>query len=312
MLFKKRLIVFFLIFVCFGKVWAATYEEGYVAYSKQDYAQAIELWSSDELGSDARAQFSLGRLYMQGIGGKTDQIKAVEYYRKSAHLGHLSAQFNLGLAWFKGTAVGKNIDTAIYWWQLAAEAGHDGAQYNIGALLWQGQRVEQDQATAMEWFRKASKNKNTQAKRFLGSLFSPMQSELKDNLKYYRAKNAARTLSVVEELGLYKLAQQAYAKQDYQQAFKYWLPLASDGHPDSQFQVAMMYENGQGTDENFDKAISLYAKAANASQSDAQFRIGLYHIDESPEPNKTLGLYWIQSAADNDNQQAQAYLENNG
>lgn len=307
----KLLLVFSVVgLLSIGQAWAATYEEGYEAYKAEHYDSAAKIWSSEELGSDIRALFSLGRLYMNGKGVEVNQQKAVEYYQKAADGGHLSAQFNLGLAYFKGAGVSKNIEQAMALWRGAAEAGHDGAQYNVGALLWQGELVEQDQATAMEWFRQSSSNGNSQAKRFLGSLFSPMHSELRDNLTYYSEKNSSRTISVVEELGLYKLAQQAYSKQEFKQAFKYWLPLAEDGHPDSQFKVAMMYENGQGIEENFDEAIMLYQKAANAGQSDAQYRIGLYHMTESTEPNKTLGLYWIQSAADNNNLEAQAYLNN--
>jgi TPR repeat protein len=297
------------ILACFPAI-ADLYNDAYTAYKNEDYATAVSIWSSEELKTDPRALFSLGRLRMQGVGLEKDEALAVAYYLEAAEAGHLSAQFNLGLAYFKGRGVEKDTDKAMKWWAKAADAGHSSAQYNIGALLWEGRVVEQDQATAMKWFRTAMHNNNEQASTFLQSLFEPMYSELRENFKFYRDDTTVRDISLIEELGLFKLGQQAYSQGAYDQALKYWTPLAEDGHFDSQYFIAQLYEKGEGVKASFETALSMYEKAARAGQPDSQYRLGFYHINEAPETNRTLGLYWMQSAADNGHLEAQNYMKN--
>ena len=302
-------ILLLCVVVCYP-VFADLYDDAYNAYKNKDYEAAISIWSSDELKEDPRALFSLGRLHMQGVGLEKDEALAVEFYIAAAEGGHLSAQFNLGLAYFKGRGVDKDFDKAMEWWEKAADAGHSAAQYNIGALLWEGQVVEQDQATAMKWFRTAMHNNNEQASSFLQSLFEPMYSELRENFKFYRDDNTVRDISLIEELSLFKLGQQAYSQGEFDQALKYWTPLAKDGHFDSQYYIAQLYEKGEGVEASFETALPMYEKAARAGQADSQYRLGLYHINEAPDVNRTLGLYWMQSAADNGHLKAQDYMKN--
>jgi TPR repeat protein len=304
-----KIVVLILLSGVISLVHADLYEDAYTAYNNDQFEKAVQIWSSPELQDDARALFSLGRLYSKGEGVAQDLEKAVGYYQQAASLGHLSAQFNLGLAYYKGRGIDPDTEQAVSWWEKAAENGHDAAQYNLGALFWQGDKVPKDQATAMKWFRISLKNGNEQAAEFLYSLFEPMYTELKNNLDLYRNTGAERNISLIEELGMYKLAQQAYSEGSFEQAYQYWLPLAEDGHNDSQYRLGTLYESGEGVNKSFNKALQWYEKAAKTGQGEAQFRLGLYHMNEAPDVNKTLGLYWIQSAADNNNAQAQAFLD---
>ena len=288
---------------------ADLYDEAYAAYKNQEFTRAMEIWSSPELQDDSRAQFSLGRMYSKGEGVEVDGEKAVGYYQRAANLGHSPAQFNLGLAYYQGRGVETDIDQAVAWWQKAADNGHDAAQFNLGALLWQGDKVSKDQATAMKWFRTALHNGNQPAADFLYSLFEPMYSELTENLKFYTNAAEKPNLSLTGEGGTHKLAQQAYSEGGFEQAFKYWLPLAEDGNYESQFMLGTLYENGQGVKKDFAKALQWYEKAAIKGQGGAQYRLGLYHMNEAPDINKTLGLYWIQSAADNNYDKAIKFLD---
>ena len=197
-------------------------------------------------------------------------------------------------------------------WGKAAKADHAAAQYNIAALLWSGQEVPRDQAMAMKWFRISLANGSEQASDFLFSLFEPMYSELKENHELYRSSNTGRKIPLVEEMGMFKLAQQAMAAGSFDQAFNYWLPLAEDGHDESQFMIAGLYEHGQGVQTDMDEALKWYEAAAKSGLADAQFRLGLYHLNEAPGKNETLGLYWMQSAADNDLPAAIEFMKNGG
>ncbi|MGB5708280.1 MAG: tetratricopeptide repeat protein [Arenicellales bacterium] len=293
----------------YGSAYAG-YEEGLRAYAAKDFKSAAEEWSTPELEENSAAMFALGVMYMRGQGVGKDQKKGAEYYLKSASMGFSSAQYNLGLAYFAGKGVPQDIEKSRYWWRQAAEQNHPAAQYNLGAILWSGNGTVQDQAGAMHWFRKAKVNGNKDASTFLLTLFAPMYKELNaENLKL--ANDASEhNIPLIDQFGMYKLGLQATEKQQYEQAFAYWEPLARDGHLDSQYQIGRLYERGEGVGEDFNMALEWYQRAAQKGQGDAQFRIGLYHMNENPDKNEALGFYWIQSAADNGSDQAKSYIDN--
>jgi TPR repeat protein len=287
----------------------ADYDQGLQAYAAGNYSEAVTAWSEPALADNPQAQFALGVLHMRGVGVPRNEAAAVAFYRRAAQAGLASARFNLGLAYFAGTGVDRDPEQALQWWRQAANQGHVVAQYNLGALLWGGDGVQQDQARAMHWFRTARSNGSEDASGFLLTLFEPMYQELtEDTLERVRG-DSNRSIPLIDEFGLYKLGVQAIEKGDYAQAFGYWQPLAQDGHAESQYQVAQLYEHGRGVEENFDQAMVWYDRAAQQNHGEAQFRLGLYHINESPDPNEALGFYWIQSAADNGSTRARAYID---
>ncbi|MBX2869209.1 MAG: sel1 repeat family protein [Acidiferrobacterales bacterium] len=289
----------------------AGYEEGLKAYVRQDYSQALQVWSNPDLERDPEALFALGVMYIRGVGVEQDQKKGADLYLRSATLGFASAQFNLGLAYFAGRGLEQSFARAGFWWLKAAKQEHAVAQYNLAALLWGGQGMTQDQSRAMHWFRKAKENGSSDASNFLLTLFAPMYKELnEENLRVAR-QDGNRSIPLIDEFGMYKLGLQAVQKEQFQQAFGYWEPLATDGHVDSQYQIARLLESGKGVQKSFDKALDWYQRAAQKGQGDAQYRLGLYYMNESEEKNEALGFYWMQSAADNNSQPAKEFINAN-
>jgi TPR repeat protein len=288
----------------------AGYNDGLHAFTQKDYQTAMDQWSAPELNSNPDALFALGVMYFRGIGIDQNQAKGTDYYLRSAELGFSSAQFNLGLAFYSGSGVSQDRDKSQYWWLQAAGQDHPVAQYNLAAILWSGNGVNQDQARAMHWFRKSRENGNRDAANFLLTLYAPMYRELNADSLQLAANNTRRTISLIDQLGMYKLGLQAMEKRQYAQAFGYWEPLAMDGYEDSQYQIARLYEYGEGVEKDFANALNWYQRAAQKGQGGAQYRIGLYHINESPDKNEALGLYWMQSAADNDSVEAAMYINN--
>ena len=64
-------------------------------------------------------------------------------------------------------------------------------------------------------------------------------------------------------------AEAAYARGDYATAFKIWLPLAEQGSPQAQRNVARMYERGEWVAQDKQAATEWYQKAAEQSARDA-------------------------------------------
>jgi hypothetical protein len=63
-------------------------------------------------------------------------------------------------------------------------------------------------------------------------------------------------------------AETAYARGDYATAFKIWLPLAEQGSPQAQLNVARMYERGEWVAEDKQAAMEWYRRAADQGVRD--------------------------------------------
>ncbi|WP_348800510.1 tetratricopeptide repeat protein [Flavobacterium adhaerens] len=60
-------------------------------------------------------------------------------------------------------------------------------------------------------------------------------------------------------------------------AYKKFLAAAKEGHIDSQYNVALMYEKGMGVPKNLKEALIWYNKAAEQGNSNAQFNLGVLY-----------------------------------
>ncbi len=69
----------------------------------------------------------------------------------------------------------------------------------------------------------------------------------------------------------------AYAANNLPLAYKEFLAAAKEGHADSQFNVALMYEQGIGVGKDENEAVAWYAKSAAQGNSAAQFNLGVLY-----------------------------------
>ena len=69
----------------------------------------------------------------------------------------------------------------------------------------------------------------------------------------------------------------AYERKDYKTAYKLWLPLAEQGFAQAQFNLGVMYENGQGVHQDYKEAVRLYRLSAEQGHAKAQNNLGLMY-----------------------------------
>jgi len=69
----------------------------------------------------------------------------------------------------------------------------------------------------------------------------------------------------------------AYQRGDYATAFQLWRPLADQGDGSAQFNLGLMYAEGEGVPQDFVAAVAWYRKAADQGYARAQFKLGLMH-----------------------------------
>ncbi|QPB43699.1 sel1 repeat family protein [Rodentibacter haemolyticus] len=70
-------------------------------------------------------------------------------------------------------------------------------------------------------------------------------------------------------------------KQDYANTFRWAKKLAEQGVAQAQFNLGLMYANGQGVKQDDTQAVYWYQKAAEQGVADAQVNLGLMYEKES-------------------------------
>lgn len=94
-----------------------------------------------------------------------------------------------------------------------------------------------------------------------------------------------------------KDARNAYRHGQYEDAVAILLPMAEQGNPVAQFNVAVMYDDGIGLPQNFPLALRWYKRAAEAGLVDAQYMTGRFYGRGRGTPqNPGKALFWFDLA----------------
>lgn len=116
---------------------------------------------------DAKAQYDLANMYMDGKGVEQEFDKAMRLYELSASQGCVEAQHYLGVIYDKGRGTSRDDVKARKWYCLAAEGGSSLSQYNCAVFLLQGRGGAQDRETAIVWLKKSADQGYQEAARAL-------------------------------------------------------------------------------------------------------------------------------------------------
>jgi TPR repeat protein len=101
----------------------------------------------------------------------------------------------------------------------------------------------------------------------------------------------------------------ALAKKDYKTALNYFQQGAKEGHAVAEYQLALLYEKGQGIQRNAAQACFWYEQAANHGSARAQFALGFLHTQGQLKPlNFMEAARWFEQAARQGDAEAQYNL----
>jgi formylglycine-generating enzyme required for sulfatase activity len=90
----------------------------------------------------------------------------------------------------------------------------------------------------------------------------------------------------------------AYNKGDYVTALLEFQPLAEDGDPSSQYNIALMYAKGRGVPKDYKQALDWYSKAAEQGHVHAQHNLGfLYASGQGVSQDYIRAYAWWSLAA---------------
>ena len=179
---------------------------------------------------------------------------AIEWYEKAAQQNHFHAQKALGVLYHCYTIDGAREDAlkAVFWFRKAAERGDAEAQAELATYLCDEKYVEHDYEQAKYWSLKAAEQNN------------PL---------------AMFTLSFLYEKHFH----------DPRLSFDWCRKGAELGDVTCQKRLGTMYEEGFGTEADYEKALYWYRKAAEQGDKSAAERIPeiekkLEKADQKPVP----------------------------
>jgi TPR repeat protein len=149
---------------------AAPYDDALVASEQHDFAKARELFAEAAQAGDARAQFNLGRMYLDGEGGPRDCARALMWSERAAEQGIPGAQYNIGRMYDEGLGVRRNALRGATWYRKAAARGFSSAQVALGDMYATGRGAPSDPKRAAELYGAAAEQGDAAAEFKLATL----------------------------------------------------------------------------------------------------------------------------------------------
>lgn len=200
---------------------------------------------------------------------------------RAAKRGNPEQQAAMGMRYLEGIGVKQNPEKAIAWYRKAAEQGWREAQVNLGLLLLRGEGVEANPEEAKRWFLKVVE-----------------RGQKANDLEPVRAAWAMATFN----LGWMALMEQKFSEAAnwFRQATerKCYLKEGALASAMAQCNLAWLYAEGRGVEQNPEEAAKRYRISAKAGYAEAQYQLGLLlaqgkGVPRDPEEAKV----WFQKAA---------------
>lgn|GEM_PF-1778899 len=158
--------------------------------------------------------------------------------------------------------------------KVAAEKNDPNAQYVLGMQYLTGLSISkdpgeniQDEKLAFKWFSRAAEMGNEKAMFQLSLIFNEGRIQPKnDKLAFSWMEKSAKKgyKDAKTQLGLYHLLGTGCNKDSFK-AIRYFLETANEGSSLASYFLAICYENGEGTPQNYYEAYTWYSVAVALS-----------------------------------------------
>ena len=125
---------------------------------------------------------------------------------------------------------------------------------------------------------------------------------MKNLFKYISLFIVTLVMSSATASADYQEGLDAYDAGDYATAMKEWRPLAEQGNANAQYNLGVMYANGNGVPQDDVEAVKWYRLAADQGDADAQYNLGVMYANGTGVPQDDVEAYkwWNLAAAQGD------------
>jgi uncharacterized protein len=173
------------------------------------------------------------------------------------------------LKYDKGQGVVQNYAEAAKWYHRAADQGSSVAQFNLGLMYDSGKGMVKDYVQAHMWISLARAHTNVDGE----TKYAAMRDRVAAKMTPAQVAEAQR------------------------RAARWYLKSAEQGKSWDQFNLGVMYDNGQGIERDHVEAAKWYRKAADQGFEEAQFHLGLkYESGQGVEKDYVQAHMWLTLA----------------
>jgi TPR repeat protein len=235
--------------------------------------QEIYNWLSNNQ-NDSNSIYLLGYFNYYGIITSINKQKACELYQKAVELENVVAQLVLASIYIEGKGIKKNPNKAFELSKKLAKKGNPNGINRLGYCYSMGVGTEIDMKKAFKLYQKAAKSGNIRAQCNLINLYLDGEGTEKDYDKAFELSNkAAEEHSDGMNLLGYCYNNGIGTSIDKKKAFELFQKAANLECCDAQYNLALMYEGGEGIKQNINQAIFWYKKSANQGFSNAHNKL---------------------------------------
>ena len=263
---------------------------------KQDINKALKWFERAAKQNHARAQYQLGKMYLHGEQVKQDRQQAFIYLSRAAENNELDAQYELANYYLQGNPGDKEYKQAVKWLRRAVTRDHVRAHYGLGKLVYEGKGIQANPREAIELLSVAADNGLLDASRYLNQINenNPDIANVLNNDKPVTTPSSSvssgdappRTETTMSKTTLQQTKTQPSASEYYRmglsaltadgskrqvdKAAEYFQKAAKENHGKAQYQLAKLYQQGIGVEQNQELHRQWLEKAAHAGVLSAQ------------------------------------------
>jgi hypothetical protein len=294
-------------------------------YFKQNY----EILLSEAESKDPVSMHILGTYFYYGFYVQRYIFKAIEWFLKAAELGYSDSQYMLGMIYETIGHDDKQLASSKHYYELAAKQDHPYAQYALGILAieeerWKDAELYLEKAAnqqyglaayslamlyqerdpkhpikAFEWFMVAAKQGNTQAEYYVGMYYQNgkgVPQNMDQAIHWFEKAAIKKEKNALYHLAMILIKQE---EKDYVTIAKLLEQASAQDHAHAQYNLAVMYQKGDGVEQSMQKSFFWYEKAANAGLAIAQYNLGMIYFEgKIVEKDEARAKELWQKAAD--------------
>ena len=264
-----------------------------------DMAEKISLELAEQLTPEQ--QVEQGMLCFQ----EQDYSGAADWFTKAAMAGDPVGQNNLGLCCGSGLGVVQDRDAAFQWYTQSARQGYVKGQYNLGCCYEFGWGTDMDDVQAERWYQAAADQGLVGGFHALEQLHKRQLEEEQTRKEQERAQFVACNQAAQQwdagaqyQLALcYELGRGT--QKDLTMAAKWYEAAARQGHAQAQCALGTCFYSGQGVEKDFAQAVQWYTKAAEQGDARAQHNLAVcFKNGQGVEQDLEQAMTWYKKSAD--------------
>ena len=236
-----------------------------------DYNLAFKYFTLASEYANSTAYLYIAEMYRYGLGRNIDIIEAIKWYKQAAEQGDIDALSSLGDIYRYGEGVSIDLHQALDWYQKASEKGQATAALNIGFMYDSGKFGKPDHSTAMKYFIRAADLGDTTAMLQIGEKYNfgeGVEQDLSIAKQWYLKAHTCGDTDAANALGGLEEGENA----------EEWFKLGAyndEGY--AQYNLARIYQNGDGVAMDFDAAFQWYNKAVENGVDEAYYNLGVMY-----------------------------------